>query len=384
MSAPALAVGARRLTLPGARSDRLFFAQVHEDPCLEIEALAPAAGDRIVVVSSGGCTALSLLAAHAGQVIAVDLNTTQNHLIELKRVAVLRLGGPLAVGFLGGACGAPAFRLATYDGLRRDLSSAARAHWDAHRGDLARGVLHTGASERFLTLIARAIKVCIHPERRIRRLLTCRTLAEQRAFYDREWNSWRWRALFAVLLNRWAFNRSHDPSFFRHVENPSFSRHFFQMAAHALTEVPVADNYFLHIALTGAYPAIAGGALPPYLTAHGAATVAAAADRLTLVDGGYTEYLRTQPDDSVTGFVMSNICEWLPPEEVERLFAEVARTAVPGAPVCFRNFVGWTDVPARWRDVIVEDRERGEEMSRRDRSLVQRRFAICRVEKEAA
>jgi len=382
MRAPALAVDARRLTLPGARSDRLFFAQVHEDPCLEIEALAPAAGDRIVAVSSGGCTALSLLAAHAGQVVAVDLNTTQNHLVELKLAAVLRLGGPLAVGFLGGAWAPAASRLATYDGLRGDLSSPARAHWDIHRADIARGVIHTGASERFLALVGRVIKALIHPDRRIRRLLTCRTLAEQRAFYDREWNTWRWRALFAVLLNRWAFNRSHDPSFFRHVQNPSFSRHFLLLAEHALTEVPVAENYFLHIALTGAYAT--GGALPPYLTAAGAATLAAGADRLTLVDGSYTDYLRTQPDESVTGFVMSNICEWLPPEGVERLFAEVARTAVPGAPVCFRNFVGWTDVPPRWRDVIVEDRERGQEMSRRDRSLVQRRFAVCRVEKVAA
>ena len=37
-------------------------------------------------VSSGGCTALSLLAAGAGRVHAVDLNTTQNHVVELKAV----------------------------------------------------------------------------------------------------------------------------------------------------------------------------------------------------------------------------------------------------------------------------------------------------------
>ena len=45
----------------------------------------------------------------------------------------------------------------------------------------------------------------------------------------------------------------------------------------------------------------------------------------------------------------------------------------------FRNFVGWTEVPPRFRDVITEDRERGEKMMRRDRSVVQRRFAFCRV-----
>ena len=50
-----------RITLPGAVDDRLYFAQVREDPLLEMEALNPAADDSLVVVGSGGCTALSLL-----------------------------------------------------------------------------------------------------------------------------------------------------------------------------------------------------------------------------------------------------------------------------------------------------------------------------------
>ena len=73
-----------RVTLPGAVHDRLFFAQVREDPRAELAALRPGPDDDVVVVSSGGCTALSLLAAGAGRVVAVDLNATQNHLVELK------------------------------------------------------------------------------------------------------------------------------------------------------------------------------------------------------------------------------------------------------------------------------------------------------------
>src|SRR5439155_1296203 len=171
----------------------------------------------------------------------------------------------------------------------------------------AHGELHTGASERYLAHVVLAIKMLVHPERRVRRLLACRSVAEQRSFYEREWNTWRWRALFKVLLNRWAFRRSHDPAFFEHVENPSFSGHFLRAAQHALTDLPVADNYFLHVALTGWYPP--GGARPPYLTADGATSLAVVAERLTLGDGSYTAFLRTQPDASVTGFARSNICE---------------------------------------------------------------------------
>ena len=42
-----------RIALPGAREDRLYFAQVREDPTFEVAALSPRAGDHVVGVSSG-------------------------------------------------------------------------------------------------------------------------------------------------------------------------------------------------------------------------------------------------------------------------------------------------------------------------------------------
>jgi S-adenosylmethionine-diacylglycerol 3-amino-3-carboxypropyl transferase len=124
--------------------------------------------------------------------------------------------------------------------------------------------------------------------------------------------------------------------------------------------------------------------LPPYLSDEGANRIAAGrAGTLELVDASFDDYLFTLPDESVQGFVLSNIAEWLDEDGLEALFAGVARTAAPGARVCFRNFVGWTEVPARWRDVIVEDREYGEALILRDRSMVNRRIAACRVCKDA-
>ena len=92
-----------------------------------------------------------------------------------------------------------------------------------------------------------------------------------------------------------------------------------------------------------------------------------------------TDYLRTLPTESVSGFALSNICEWLSPVGVNALFAEVVRTARPNARLTFRNFVGWTEVPERWRGAVVEDRALGEAMIAGDRAVVQRRIAVCRV-----
>ena len=368
-----------RVSLPGAIEDRLYFAQVREDPRLEIEALAPTADDSLVVVGSGGCTALSLLAEGAGHVASVDLNHTQNHLIELKLAAVATLPHDTLVAMLGGAKSSPADRAGAYAELRDRLTPAARAYWDARRAVIERGVLDAGVTERFVRGVVVALQLLVHSRSRLERLLACASVDEQRTLFRREWDTLRWRAFFQALLNRMVFRRAYDPAFFAHLEQPSFAAHFRARAEYTLTRLSVRDNYFLHQMLTGAYPAHEPHGVPPYLSESGSRAIANAADALTLVDGSVTDYLRSLPDESVSGFALSNICEWLTPPAIDELFGEVVRTARPDARLCFRNFVGWTEVPKRWREIVVEDRALGERLIARDRAVVQRRIAVCRV-----
>jgi S-adenosylmethionine-diacylglycerol 3-amino-3-carboxypropyl transferase len=369
-----------RLTLTEARDGPLMFAQVREDPRIEMQALAPALGGTIVIVSSGGCTALSLLAAGARRVVAVDVSRTQNHLVELK-CACMRALTPAAeaVAFLGAQPMAGARRLALYEKLSPLLTDAAGAYWDANPRAIERGVLRAGRSERFIALVTRVVSRLVVRAGGVPAMLAAQSLDTQRRIFTHSWAGWRWRALFAVLLNRWTFSRAYHPAFFAHIDNPSFARHFRHLAERALTEMPARDNYFLHEMLTGRYPVGEVDGVPPYLTSQGGARVADAPETLRLVDGSVTEFLRTCPASSVNGFALSNIAEWLDEGEREALFGEVARTARPGARVVFRNFVGWTDVPERWRTVLVEWPRYGEALIQRDRSMVQRRVVVCEV-----
>lgn len=374
---------AARVSLPSAVDDRLYFAQVREDPRAEIAALDPGPDDSLVAVGSGGCTALSLVAAGAGQVTAVDVNRAQNHVIELKLAAVAAFSRDETLAFLGATDAPTRNRLETFLTLRPLLTTAARTYWDAHLPLVDAGILGAGVTERFIRMLVRALSLLVHPRSRLERMLACESLEAQRALFEREWNTRRWRLFFQLLLNRRVFRRTYDAAFFAHLERPSFAEHFRRCAEHALTELPVRDNYFLHHMITGRYPAGVENGVPLYLTTEGCAAVAERRDRLTLVDGSMTDYLRILPDASVTGFSLSNICEWLAPHEIDALFAEIVRVATPGAMLCFRNFVGWTEVPSRFRGLVREDRARGEELTKRDRSVVARRIAVCRVAREA-
>ncbi len=384
LGAPPSLAPLARVASASAREDRLYFAQVREDPLVELEALRPALDGTVVVVGSGGCTALSLLAEGTGRVVSVDLNRTQHHLVELKAAACAALGRATALAFLGATPAMPAERRAWYAELRPLLTSDAARWWDTRAGLVGRGALDAGVSERLVRLIVLAMRLGVHPRARVERLLACRTLDEQRELYRREWDTRRWRLLFRVFLGRRALSGAYDPAFFDHVEHASFADHFLVRAAHALREVPVATNYFLRFMLGAGYPAALEDGVPPYLSERGVRALGSRRGALTLVDAPLERHLAERDAGSVDGFAISNIGEWLDAPAIDRLFAEVARTAAPGAVLVFRNFVGWTEVPERWRGRIIEDRELGARLIARDRSVVQRRVAVCRVNPEGA
>jgi S-adenosylmethionine-diacylglycerol 3-amino-3-carboxypropyl transferase len=99
------------------------------------------------------------------------------------------------------------------------------------------------------------------------------------------------------------------------------------------------------------------------------------------VDGGYGEYLATQKDSSIDAMALSNICEWLDQTGIDQLFEQVVRVAKPGARMCFRNFVGHSEIPERFRNAIVEDPDAGKRAILSDRSCLQSRIVICRIVK---
>ena len=366
----------KRLSLPSAVDDRLYFAQVREDPRLEIEALAPGPDDSHRHRGLGRLH--GALAARGGRRSrhrgGRESRAESSHRAQGRRAHRAFTGGVARVPWC--APSAPSARLRAYEELRAHLTpGGARVLGRTPLGD-CRGVLNAGVTERFIRTVVRMLRLAVHPRARIERMLACDTLDAQRSLFESEWNTARWRAFFHLLLNRAVFRRTYDPAFFAHLERPSFADHFRRQAEHALTELSVRDNYFLHHMLTGQYPVDTAGGVPPYLSEEACVSVATSRERLTLVDGTFTDHLRALPDGSVTGFAISNICEWLAPHDVDALFAEIVRTAAPNATLCFpqlRRVDGGTAAfPAR-------DHRRPSAWRRDDAARSQRGAASVRV-----
>jgi S-adenosylmethionine:diacylglycerol 3-amino-3-carboxypropyl transferase len=363
-----------------SKAQRLFFSQLREDPQLEIEALQPSADRRFVVISSGGCTALSLLGAGAGQVVSVDLNQTQNHLLEIKMAAICYLPPEEVLPFLGAAPALHAFRRHRFLGFQQALSAGARAYWNRHLKSVENGVLSAGVTEKVIRLLVRLCQRLVHRRATLHELLAQPNLRAQHDFYQRVWNNRRWRMLFRLFYGRKTMSLTYAPGFYARAQNAAFGGGMRDLVEYGLTQVPIQSNYFAFHNLTGFYKAHDDDALPPYLTQASMRRIREATTGLQIVDGSMTAYLQSCPPGSVDGVALSNICEWLSEEQVVDLFAQLLRVCKPGATVCFRHHMGWTEIPQRFRAMFVENEALSHELIARDRSMVQRGITICQLQ----
>lgn len=365
----------RRTSVGDGQAGRLVFSQVREDPSVDVALVGPGPDDHVVVVTSGGCTGLAMLAAGAGRVTAVDRNSAQNDLADAITAALTTFDHATMLRFVGATPAPAGERRARYAEIRPLLTDEARSRWDDHGRLVARGLVHAGLTERAAVPIAFAIRHLVEGSTTVDALLAAGDLRAQADLFDRRWDNRRWRAMFALTLNRFTCRPLYK-GFFDNVDQARFSEVFRSGIDHALRDVPVADNWYLHDLFEGGFR---DDCLPPHLGVEAQATIAANRDRLTLVDGSVAALLRSLPDGEVHGFCLSNVGEWLAPDDFVALLREVVRAGAPGAVVVFRNFIPRDGaIPPALRDVLQPlAPERQPAVT--DRSLVRYQTVVSRV-----
>ena len=107
----------------------IVYNQCWEDPRLDRVALELTPQDRVVVITSAGCNALDYALAGAGHVHAVDMNSKQNHLLELKLAGLRHLDYDTFWKLFGNGC-LPEWKSVYPDQLRPYLPADAQKFWD--------------------------------------------------------------------------------------------------------------------------------------------------------------------------------------------------------------------------------------------------------------
>lgn len=361
----------------------LVYPQIWEDPEVDLEALAINPDSRVVTIASGGCNVLSYLSADPASVSAVDLNRTHVSLTKLKLAALTALPNYQAFHRFFGRADDKA-NVGVYDiHLRDALDSSTRAYWE--KRDLAgrrrievftRNFYRYGLLGRFIGaghLLSRLYGV--DPKG----ILAADTLDAQRLFFKG-----RIKPIFEKRFVRWITSKPVSlyglgipPAQFEALAlsgGGDMARVLCNRLERLACGFPLSENYFAWQAFGRRYPEAGQGALPRYLDPAHYDAIRGRADRVTVENISFTEYLGEHADQSLDRYVLLDAQDWMTDVQLTDLWSEITRTARPGARVVFRTAAEPSLLPGRVPAGILDrwtyEQELSLTLTARDRSSI--------------
>lgn len=361
----------------------LVYAQIWEDPEVDMEALAITPECHIVTIASGGCNVLSYLTANPAKITAVDLNTAHIALNKLKRAAAMHLPDHAALHRFFAQANRPENVAAYKQWLRPHLDDATRRYWEGR--DLAgrrrikgfaggfykRGLLggFIGAAH----LLAKLYR--IDP----RELLAAKSIEEQRAIFET-----RLAPVFDKKFVRWLidqpaslFGLGIPPAQYEALagDDPRGIGAVLRGRLEKLAcDFDLSDNYFAWQAFGRGYGEGADAPLPPYLRATNYEMVRDRAERVEVRHQNFVDYLDSMSDGSLDRYILLDAQDWMTDAQLTRLWTAITRTAKPGARVLFRTAAAPTLLPGRVPDAILDRWDYAEaeslDFTARDRSAI--------------
>ena len=347
----------------------IAFSQAREDPRIElrvIEQLKERQGHplRVLLVASGGCTALSLLASPAVvQIEAVDLNLAQLHLVELRRQALLHLSLDEQLRLIGADLKASETeRLRLYERVRLQLPDTTQAFWDARQDQIAFGVNRVGRFEQlFRELSSHFATFELDP-------LRSPTTALQHP---------RWRDSFETVFERSKLAGTFGEAAVNYSMDRSFGEHFADVFAIALQQFVPTENYFVTQVWGDCYTSGMDG-VPIYLQQPAQTSIhALGTDRLRLHHGAFAEKMQQLAEFSKFDLIQfSNISDWMPLSDLHTMLTSAVHSLKPGGALIGRRLNGDHHLASVMADHLLVDDSLTTQLLASDRSFFYREVVV--------
>ena len=345
-----------------ATFNRIRYAQCWEDADVLLDALNPQPDNICLSIASAGDNTLALLTRSPQKVIAIDLNPAQLACLELRVAAYQRLSHAELLMLMGSIL-ATGDRMDLYHRCRPLLSKPVQHFWDRHPQAIHRGIGSAGKFERYLTLFRRGILPLVHSRSTVQKLFELRSPQARQDFYDRHWDTRRWRSLMRLFLSKLILGRlGRDPSFFRYATE-SVADHLLHRIRHTFITLDPADNPYLQWVLLGRHTT----ALPLALRPEHFQTIRQNLHRLEWHCMALEDWLTAQPDRSLDRANLSNIFEYLSPENTHRVFQELLRVGRSDARLAYWNMLIPRQRPPEYRDRIQSHSDHANQLHQRDR-----------------
>ena len=304
------------------------FAVVREDPIVEAELVRLTKASNVLLIASGGCTALTLQALFPDlHITLVDFNPAQLERVREKMKAL------------------------------RDVDAGTRCRRFNIETNDPRGLNQSGNFESLFRGLREFIFDLVADEAEIRALFEDKDRLARVS--EILFSSKYWSVAFDLYFSDSLLNAMFGPDATQHAEAGSYPRYFQTLFEKGLTSAGAFDNYFLHHVFLGYYLQ-RSASLPYYLSAPPADY------RFQMVEGTLDAVPDLQRFDLIS---VSNIMDWMPLVEITTLIGYLQNEMRAGASVLYRQLNNYTDLSTYFGDAFEFDAALGIQFQESERSL---------------
>ncbi|WEK46216.1 MAG: DUF3419 family protein [Candidatus Andeanibacterium colombiense] len=356
----------------------LVYPQIWEDPLADMAGLEMGPGDHVVTISSGGCNAFSYLTANPAKVTAVDLNAAHVALGKLKRAALMHLPSYAQFRRFFAEASSSENVTAYHRFIAPQLDPRSRHYWESRdllgrrRIDMfAKGFYRYGLLGNFIGFVHFLARMHgVQPAK----VLEAQGIEEQRAYFEAHFLPFFDKPLLRWLTRRKAslFGLGIPPAQYDKLAGGRTMVDVLRERLEKLTcGFDFRDNYFAWQAFGRTYSAAPDASLPPYLQEANYKALRERLGGIEVLQANMTDYLAAQEAHSVDKYLLLDAQDWMNDQQLNELWAQICRTARPGARVLYRTadepdvLAGrlaeslsemWEFQPARSAELTAQDR----------------------------
>ncbi len=324
--------------------NNLVYNTCWEDPRIDRQLMSITPESEIVMITSAGCNALDYLLDNPKAINCIDVNPRQNALLELKKAGIKKLEFNDFFQLFGEGFH-PEYKELYHKILRSELPDYAQEFWDKKIKYFSpknkKGSFYfRGTSGQFAWLFKKYLAANKTAKNAAFNILEAKSEQEQREIF---------KTLEPYIMNRfvkWMMNRHITMSLLGvpRAQRDLITKYYPGGMAgyladnlrHIFTELPIHDNYFWRLYITGKYTK---DCCPNYLQIDNFYQLKMNLDRLTTHTKTISQFLKENPKQ-YTHFVLLDHQDWLAAHNQPALEEEwelIFKNAKPGSKILMRS-----------------------------------------------
>lgn len=351
------------------------YAQCWEDADVLVKALYIQPDDVCLSIASAGENTFSILSKSPKKVIAIDMNPVQLAAVELRKVVYEHLTHEEMLKFHGAKKATLSERKGYYSKVSTYLTSDVKAYWE-QTNFLEVGYGNVGKFEKYFALFKDKVIPFIHSKKTIQKLFSIGNIEEQREFYKKHWNNWRWRLLFKIFFSRKFMGlMGRDPAFFKYVEG-SVADKILGRTEVAFNNVLAKDNPYLDWILHGEFRY----SLPHALREENFDSIRQNLHKLEIHLGSVESYLEKAPE-KITKYNLSDIFEYMSEDMYKKLMQQLIDASEKHGRLVYWNMLA-PRYSGLFNDLVVQlDSLNTDELFLQDKAFFYSKFICERIVK---